>query len=158
LLDQEAHLEGQVARFAARFAALRAPFAADAARLRQAPGIGRQTAEVVVAEIGTDMTKFPATGHLSSWAGLCPGDHESAGKRRSGRTTKGSQWLRTALVQAARAASHTKGTAFAAAYRRWVKRLGRKKALVAVAHKILTVIDTLLKNQTDYRESGVPEA
>ena len=87
-----------------------------------------------------------------------PGQPESAGKRHGGRTTKGSQWLRTALVQAAWAASHTKGTAFAAAYRRWVKRLGKKKALVALAHKILTVIYTLLKTQTEYREPGVPEA
>jgi transposase len=158
LLDQEEHLEGQVARFAARITELMAPFAAEAARIQEAPGVGGQVAEVVVAEVGTDMTKFPTHGHLSSWAGLCPGNHESAGKRHSGRTTKGSQWLRTALVQAAWAASHTKGTAFAAAYRRWVKRLGKKKALVALAHKILTVIYTLLKNQTEYREYGVPEA
>jgi len=158
LLEQAEHLEGQVARFAARIAALMAPFAADAARIQKAPGIGSQAAEVVVAEVGTDMTQFPSSGHLSSWAGLCPGNHESAGKRHGGRTTKGSQWLRTALVQAAWAASHTKGTAFAAAYRRWVKRLGKKKALVALAHKILTVIYTLLKTQTEYREPGVPEA
>ena len=152
LLEQAEHLEGQVARFAARIAALMAPFAADAARIQKAPGIGSQAAEVVVAEVGTDMTQFPSSGHLSSWAGLCPGNHESAGKRHGGRTTKGSQWLRTALVQAAWAASHTKGTAFAAAYRRWVKRLGRKKALVAVAHKIVVVIGHLLKKGTDYRE------
>ena len=158
LLEQAEHLEGQVARFAARIAALMAPFAADAARIQKAPGIGSQAAEVVVAEVGTDMAQFPSSGHLSSWAGLCPGNHESAGKRHGGRTTKGSQWLRTALVQAAWAASHTKGTAFAAAYRRWVKRLGKKKALVALAHKILTVIYTLLKTQTEYREPGVPEA
>ena len=86
------------------------------------------------------MAQFPTAGHLASWAGLCPGNDESAGKRRSGKTTKGSQWLRTTLVQAAWAASHTKKTIFSACYHSWAKRLGRKKALVAVAHKMLVVI------------------
>ena len=129
-----------------------APFAEAAERLETIPGVGRQAAEVIVAEIGTDMTQFPTAGHLASWAGLCPGNNESAGKRRSGRTTKGSQWLRTTLVQVAWAASHTKETIFGARYHRWAKRLGKKKALVAVGHKILVVIYHLLKNQTDYRE------
>jgi len=157
LLSQEEHLEGQIARYSARIDEVMAPFAPATARLRQIPGIGRQAAEVIVAEIGTDMERFPTAGHLASWSGMCPGNHESAGKRHSGRTTKGSQWLRTTLVQVAWAATHTQRTMFAAGYRRWVKRLGKKKALVAVAHKILTVIYTLLKNQTDYREHGVPE-
>ncbi|HMB06790.1 MAG TPA: IS110 family transposase [Isosphaeraceae bacterium] len=158
LMGQEEHLEGQIARYSERIAEVMAPFAAAAARLRQVPGIGGPAAEVIVAEIGVDMERFPTAGHLASWAGLCPGNHESAGKRRSGRTTKGSQWLRTTLVQVAWAATHTKQTVFGAAYRRWVKRLGKKKALVAVAHKILTVIYTLLKQGTDYREHWTPEA
>src|SRR5206468_11223965 len=99
---------------------------------------------------------LPTAGHLSSWAGLSPGNNESAGKRRSGKTTKGSQWLRTMLVQVAWAASHTKETIFSACYQRWVKRLGKKKALVALAHKILVVIYHLLKDGTDYREKGAP--
>ena len=98
------------------------------------------------------MAKFPSAGHLASWAGLCPGNDQSAGKRRSGKTTKVSQWLRTVLVQVAWAASHTKETVFAATYRKWARRLGKKKALVALGHKILVGIYKLLKDRTDYRE------
>jgi len=133
-----------------------APFAAAAERLQGIPGVGPRAAEVIVAELGPDMTPFATAGHLSSWAGLCPGNDQSAGKRRSGKTTKGSQWLRTTLVQVAWAASHTKETIFSACYQRWAKRLGRKKALVALAHKILVVIYHLLKDGTDYREKWAP--
>jgi transposase len=156
LMDQEAYLEGQVARYEARIAAVMAPFAQAAARLRRIPGVGARAAEVLVAEIGTDMTKFPSAGHLASWAGMCPGNDQSAGKRRSGKTTKGSQWLRSTLVQVAWAAARTKATIFPVVYRRWAKRLGRKKALVAVGHKILTIIYALLRDQTDYRERWAP--
>jgi transposase len=135
------------------------PFAEAAGRLESIPGLGSRAAEVIVAEIGTDMTAFPTAGHLASWAGLCPGNNESAGKRRTGKTTKGSQWLRTVLVQVAWSASHTKRTIFSATYRRWAKRLGKKKALVALGHKILVVIYKLLKDRTEYREHWVePEA
>ncbi len=154
LRDQVRHLEGQIERFTARVVEAMRPFETALARLMAIPGMGRQSAEVIVAEIGTDMTKFPTAGHLASWAGLCPGNNESAGKRRSGKTTKGSQWLRTTLVQVAWSASHTKETIFQATYRRWAKRLGKKKALVALGHKILVVIYKLLKDQTDYRERG----
>jgi transposase len=156
LLEQVEQLEAWIAQFDARIAAQMIPFAPQAQRMTAVPGIGTRASEVVVAEIGTDMTKFPSSGHLVSWAGLCPGNHRSAGKQRSGRTTKGSQWLRTTLVQAAWAASHTQETVFSAAYRRWAKRLGKKKALVAVARKILVVIYHLLKEGTDYRERGTP--
>jgi transposase len=118
--------------------------------------VGERAAEVIVAEVGADMGAFPTAGQLSAWAGLCPGKEESGGKRRSGKTTKGSQWLRTTLVQVAWAASHTKETILGACYRRWAKRLGRKKALVAVAHKILVVIWHLLKDGTEYRERRSP--
>jgi transposase len=111
---------------------------------------------VILGEIGPDVETFPTAGHQSSWAGLCPGNDQSAGKRRSGKTTKGSQWLRTTLVQVSWAASRVKGTIFQACYQRWAKRLGRKKALVAVAHKILVVIWHLLKKGTDYRERRAP--
>ena len=94
LLDQIDFLEGLIARFDARIEEAMAPFAAAADRLRAIPGVGQQVAEVIVAEMGTDMAQFPTAGHLASWAGLCPGNNESAGKRRSGKTTKGSQWLR----------------------------------------------------------------
>jgi transposase len=154
LMDQVRHLDGQIERFTARVVEAMRPFEAAVGRLTAIPGMGRQSAEVIVAELGDDMTKFPTAGHLASWAGVCPGNNESAGKRRSGKTTKGSQWLRTVLVQVAWAASHTKETIFGAAYRKWAKRLGKKKALVAVGHKILVVIYHLLKDQTDYRERG----
>jgi transposase len=156
LMDQIESLEGLVARFDAQIEQRMAPLVEATQRLRGIPGVGLQSAEVIVAELGTDMTVFPTAGNLSSWAGMCPGNNESAGKKRSGKTTKGSQWLRTTLVQVAWAASHTKETIFSACYHRWAKRLGKKKALIAVAHKILVVIYHLLKDLTDYREAWKP--
>src|SRR5207302_3741456 len=100
----------------------------------------------------------PPASTLASWAGMCPGNDQSAGKRRSGRTTEGSVWLRTALVQAAWAASHTKETCLATAYRKWAKRLGRKKALVALGHKMLTMVYAMLKGGSDYVERLAPKA
>jgi transposase len=152
LLGQVEWLEDLIAQFADRIGVAMAPFAQAAARVRTIPGVGAAAAEVIVAEIGTDMSRFPSAGHLASWAGVCPGNDQSAGKRRTGKTTKGSQWLRAALVQVAWAAVHTKATAFQAMYQRWAKRLGKKKALVAVGHKILVLIHKLLTDQTDYRE------
>jgi transposase len=152
LMRQEEQLEGLIAPYDAQIDAVMAPLAQAKARLRTIPGVGARAAEVILAEIGADMEQFPSAGHLASWAGMCPGHDQSAGKRRSGRTTKGSQWLRSTLVQVAWAAIRTKETIFPAMYRRWVKRLGTKKALVAVGHKILTIIYTLLKDQTDYQE------
>jgi transposase len=156
LMDQVGHLDGLIEQFDLRIAEQMAPFSQAAARLRTIPGVGASSAEVIVAEIGTDMSRFPTSGQLASWAGLCPGNDQSAGKRRSGKTTKGSQWLRTMMVQVAWAASHTKGTIFQAAYGRWVKRMGKKKALVAVGHKILVLIHKLLTTGTDYREPQAP--
>lgn len=152
LLRQIDQLESLIAEYGARIEEVTAPFAEAAARLETIPGLGSRAAEVIVAEIGADMTAFPTAGHLASWAGLCPGNNESAGKRRTGKTTKGSQWLRTVLVQVAWSASHTKETIFSATYRKWAKRMGKKKALVALGHKILVVIYKLLKDQTDYKE------
>lgn len=159
LLRQVDQLEGLIAEYTGRIEGVMRPFTDAAGRLESIPGLGSHAAEVILAEIGTDMTVFPTAGHLASWAGLCPGNNESAGKRRTGKTTKGSQWLRTVLVQVAWSASHTKRTIFAATYRRWAKRMGKKKALVALGHKILVVIYKLLKDQTVYRELWVdPEA
>jgi transposase len=152
LMDQIDQWEGLIARFDAEIDTAMIPFAQAEAHLRTIPGVGALSAEVIVAEIGPDMSPFPTAGHLASWAGLCPGNHQSGGKRQSGRTTKGSQWLRTILVQVAWAASHSQRTIFQAAYSRWAKRLGKKRALVAVAHKILVIIYTLLKNHQDYEE------
>jgi transposase len=156
LLKQIEFLEGLIAQFDARIEEAMAPLAEAAGRLRAIPGVGEKAAEVIMAEVGPDMTPFPTAGHLSSWAGLCPGNDLTAGKRRSGKTTKGSQWLRTTMVQVAWAASRTKDTIFSACYHRWAKRMGKKKALVAVAHKILVVVYHLLKNRTDYRENWKP--
>jgi transposase len=116
------------------------PFVPDAVQLLDTiPGVGETVAQIIVAEIGVDMERFPTDHHLASWAGVCPGNHESAGKRKSGKTTKGSRYLRAALVQAAWAATHQKGTYLAAQYKRLVRRMGKKKALVAVGHSILVI-------------------
>jgi transposase len=152
LLDQVYHLDAQVARYDARVEAVLTPYAAAAGRLETIPGVSRRTAEVILAEVGADMGQFPSAGHLCAWAGMSPGNEITGGKRRSGRTTKGSVWLRTALVQSAWAAARSKGTSLSAAYRRWVPRLGRKRALVAVGHKILVLVYHLLKEGTEYVE------
>lgn len=131
------------------------PFVSEAVRLLQTiPGVGLRVAEVIVSEIGVDMTRFPSDAHLASWAGLCPGNNESAGKRRSTQTTKGSPYLRAALTQAAWAVAHTKQTYLAAQYHRLARRMGRKKALVAVAHSLLVIVYHVLERRADYRELG----
>jgi len=131
------------------------PFVSEAVELLQTiPGVGLRVAEVIVSEIGVDMRRFPSDGHLASWAGVCPGSNESGGKRRSGRTTKGSIYLRNALVQAAWAATHTKETYLAAQYKRLVKHKGKNRALVAVGHSILVIIYHVLLRKESYGELG----
>ena len=103
----------------------------DCHRLDGIPGVGRRTAEVLLAEIGTDMARFPSAAQLSSWAGMCPGNEESAGKRLSGKTRKGNSWLRVALIEAAQAAARKKDSYLSAQFRRLTARRGRKKAAVA---------------------------
>lgn len=128
---------------------------ADAlAYLDTIPGVNERIAQIIVAEIGTDMERFPSAKHLASWAGICPGNHESAGKRQSGRTRNGSRWLRQALIEAAHGAAHTKKTYLAALFHRIAARRGRKKALIAVAHTILVIVYHLLTRQEPYRELG----
>jgi transposase len=154
LLDEVETVERFIDRMEARIAAVLSPFVPALQRLQTIPGVSQRTAEVLVAEIGTQMERFPSEDHLASWAGLCPGNDESAGKKRSGKTPKGNTWLKRALVQAAWAASRTKDTYLAAHYRRLAARRGRKRALVALAHTLLGIIYELLKNNTDYRDLG----
>jgi len=131
------------------------PFVSEAVKLLDTiPGVGERVAETIVAEIGVEMERFPTDGHLASWAGMCPGNNESAGKRTTGKTRKGNRYLRAALVQAAWAASHQKGTYLAAQYQRLVKRMGKKKALVAVGHSILVIVYHVLANKVSYEEMG----
>ncbi|HEX2727254.1 MAG TPA: IS110 family transposase [Beijerinckiaceae bacterium] len=118
------------------------------------PGIQRRAAEVIIAETGADMTKFQTAGHLASWAGVCPGNNESAGKRRSGRTTKGSKWLRQTLTECAQAASRTKDTYLAAHYARTRTRRGANRATTAVAHSILTACWHMLQTGETYNDPG----
>jgi transposase len=152
LLDQVTDLEGRIERLSARIATTIAPYSAAVERLQTIPGVARLAAEVIVAEVGTDMTQFATAGHLCSWAGMSSGNNRSAGKRKSGKTPQGDRWLRSVLVQAAWAASHTKETILGATYRRWVRRMGRKRALVALGHKILVLVYKLLSEETDYEE------
>lgn len=155
LLDELTHLERLIERLTARITeVLPAPFAEAGRRLATIPGLDVRAAENILAEIGVDMEVFPTAAHLASWTGMCSGQRESAGKRQSGRTRKGNQWLRTTLVQVAWAASHTKHTYLSSQYRRLAARRGKKRALVAVGHTILVMIYHLLQNGTSYSELG----
>ena len=158
LLQEElAHiefLEQAMARVEAEIEERMRPFAQEVERLTTIPGVKKQVAWTIIAEVGTDMSVFPSHRHLASWAGLCPGNNESAGKRKSGRTRKGNPWLRETLVEAAWAASRARRTYLAAQYHRLAARRGRKRALVAVAHSILVIAYHLLAKGTTYQELG----
>ena len=123
-------------------------------RLITIPGVDRIVAWTIIAELGTDMGVFPDAKHVASWVGICPGNHESAGKQMNGRTRKANPYLRRDLCQAAWAASHTKETYLAARYRRFTVRHGHNKAIMAVAHQILIVAYQMLRKGEDYRELG----
>ena len=148
------YLDEAIVSLTGQMEALLAPSADALKRLDTIPGVTRRTAEVLVAELGTDMTIFPSAAHCASWAGLCPGNNESAGKHKSGKTRKGNPWLRAALVEAALGAIHTRGCALGARYRRIMRHRGHKKAVVAVAHAILVTAYHILKLGTTYRELG----
>jgi transposase len=161
-LDHIEHLEALITRvgdeIAQRLDQIAAtattPAAADALeRLDGIPGVGRRTAEILVAEIGLDMSCFPTSANLASWAGLCPGNHQSAGKQKSGRTRKGNTWLYTALVEAAQATTRT-DTYLAAQYHRLAARRGAQRATVAVAHSILVMAYHLLRDGGTYQDLG----
>jgi transposase len=118
------------------------------------PGVNQRTAEVILAEMGLDMNRFPTDAHLASWAGLAPGNHQSGGKRYSGRTTKGNKALSSIMVQAAWAAVRTKDTFLKSRYHRLAARRGKKRAIVAIAHSMLVSAWHMLTNQQPYKELG----
>ena len=131
------------------------PHAEEIARLDAIPGVGRRTAEVILAEVGGDVSRFPTAAHLASWAGVCPGNNESAGKRLSGRTRKGNRYLRAALAEAAQAAARTRETYLSAQFHRLAAHRGRKKAIVAVGHSILVIVYQLLRHpDRSFRDLG----
>lgn len=130
------------------------PFSKEIELLDTIPGVDRKTAQLMVAEIGVDMSRFPTHRHLASWAGVCPGNNESAGKRKSGKTRKGNRWLYRYLIEASWSITRSKGTYLYALYHRLVPRRGKKKAAVAVAHAILVIAYHILKNQVSYNELG----
>jgi transposase len=130
------------------------PFRVALEMLNGIPGVSSLSAEVIIAEIGVDMSRFETAGHLISWAGLCPRNDESAGKRRSSRMKKGAPWLKTTLVQCAWAAARTKDSYFQAQYHRLRSRRGPKKAIGAVASSLLTAAYHMLKSGTLYQDLG----
>ncbi len=148
------YLDEAIARFSHEIAERLRPHTAQAALLDTIPGVSQRTAEILLAEIGADMSRFPSAHHLASWAGLCPGNNESAGKRRSGKTRKGSRWLRQVLIEAAHAAARTKNTYLSAQYCHLAARRGTKKALVALGHTILVIVYHVLTRGVPYHELG----
>jgi transposase len=159
LLDQADYLGGQIQTFEQRVEQLMSegdgPFAKAVRQLDPIPGINRRAAQAILAEIGHDMSRFATAAHLASWAGLCPGNDESAGKRRSGRTRFGNRWLKQMLVQCAWAASRTKRSYFHGMYQRLKARRGHKRALIAIAHAMLTTMWHLLSKNSEYSDLGM---
>jgi transposase len=154
LHEQLVFVEAQIAKLEAKIQDQLSDYQEAVALCTTIPGIEEVAAANLLAEIGMNMDQFPSAQHLASWAGICPGNHESAGKRLSGTPRKGSAWLRRSLCQAAWAASHTKETSLAARFRRLAARKGKKRAIVAVAHTIVVSRYHMLKNQQPYRELG----
>jgi transposase len=154
LLDHLYFVESKMQRIEQEVAERLGPFQSEVARLCTIPGVDRVTAWGLLAEIGMNMSQFPDAQHLPSWAGLCPGSHESAGKRKSGKIRKGSLWLRRCLCQAAWAVSTKKNNYLSALYRRLAVRRGSKRATIAVAHKLLGIAYYILRDQTRYQDLG----
>lgn len=153
MLKQVEFLDDEIAVYDQRIEEMMRPFELSLERLDTIDGVGRRTAEVILAEIGSEMSQFANDEAISCWAGMCPGNNESAGKRKSGRTSKGNRWLRRALVEAAYAASRKKDRYLAAQFAR-LARGGKKRAAVAVGHTILVAAYHILKEEVDYKDLG----
>jgi len=155
LLAQLDDLDRTVGAFDERIGQVMSPLEHESLkRLDEVPGIDTRTGQIVIAEIGTDMGRFPTPRHLASWAGICPGNHETAGKRKSGRTRKANPWLKGALTQAAWGASRTRRSYYSAQHRRLASRRGARRATLAVAHSLLVTVHSLLSRQTSYVDLG----
>jgi len=152
--EQLEFLEAQIAKLDAKIQEHMSDYQKAVDLCTTIPGIEAIAAANLIAEIGVNMEQFPSAQHLASWAGLCPGNNESAGKRLSGKARNGSVWLRRNLCQAAWAASHSKNTYLSAQFRRLAARKGKKRAIVAVGHTILVIVFHMLKNQQPYRDLG----
>jgi transposase len=156
MLDHVEFIDGQIATIDGEVERACAPFEIPLQLLQSTPGVGSRTAQVIVAEIGCDMNQFPTEHHLASWAAICPGNNESAGKRRTGKTRNGNPWLRAALVEAAWAASRARGTYLQSQFRHlaYARGKGTRKAIVAVAHSILIAAWHILKKNVPYNDLG----
>jgi transposase len=152
--DHLQHLEELIERLSQRISELCQAYREQIERLDGIVGVNETGAESIVAEVRVDMQVFPTEGHLCSWAGICSGNNESAGKRRGGRTRKGSRWLRRTLVLAAQSAGHAKDSFLASRFRRLAARRGKKRACIAVGHSILKIVYHMLKEGTPYRDLG----
>ena len=154
IVDHVEYLEAAIADLDREIDRVIAPFSEARDRLDTITGVGKRSAECIIAEIGADMTRFPTAAHLASWAGMCPGNNITGGKQRSGRTTKGNRWLGEILYQCADTARHTRDTYLAAQYWRFRRRMGHNKAAVAVGHSILVISWHLLTDHCDYQDLG----
>lgn len=154
LLTEVAFLEEEIAAYDQRLRDMTVPLATELALLDTIPGINRRTAENLLAEVGPDMRVFPTAKKCASWAAICPGHYESAGRQARGTIRKGNRWLRRALTQAAWAGTRKKGSYPSAQYRRLVKRRGKHRAIIAVAHSQLIAVYYVLRNRVPYRDLG----
>jgi len=153
-LDHVRYLDQQIEAVEAEVTRRLVPFAGQMTQLDTIPGVSERVAEVVVAEVGTDMTRFPSAAHLTSWGGMCPGSNESGGKRRQARTRQGSPTLRKALAEAGHAAGHSRTTYLGAVYRRIAARRGKKRAAIAVGRRILEIAYYVLRDGVAYQDLG----